>query len=61
MRQPKPGDKQQSLNQRMLGYHPVMSEGLEMQWIPGGYTSGGIAEVIIDPPSVGEYTVNPIG
>lgn len=34
--------------------------GTNTQWIPGGYTSGGIPEVIIDSPTVGTYSVKSI-
>ena len=58
-----------------LGKHPVRIDvpnptGLRMpsgnerganaQWIPGGYTSGGVMEAVIDSPSPGQYMVNPI-
>ena len=33
--------------------------GANEYWVPGGYTSGGIPEAIIDQPQLGEYTVNP--
>lgn len=35
-------------------------KGANPKWIPGGYTSGGIAEIIIDSPGPGQYTVRPI-
>ena len=31
--------------------------GANSQWIPGGYTSGGLLEAVIDSPQIGEYTV----
>lgn len=31
--------------------------GANLKWIPGGYTSGGLIEAIIDPPISGQYTV----
>ncbi len=34
--------------------------GANPQWIPGGYTSGGVMEAVIDSPSPGQYMVNPI-
>ena len=34
--------------------------GANSQWIPGGYTSGGLLEAIIDPPMIGAYIVTPI-
>lgn len=34
--------------------------GANSQWIPGGYTSGGLLETIIDPPVIGAYVVTPI-
>ncbi len=58
-----------------LGTHPVRidvpnSTGLRMpsgneaganaQWIPGGYTSGGVMEAVIDSPSPGQYMVSSI-
>jgi len=33
--------------------------GSNEYWIPGGYTSGGIPEAIIDQPQLGDYAVNP--
>ncbi|SMC92338.1 hypothetical protein, partial [Papillibacter cinnamivorans] len=35
-------------------------KGANFKWIPGGYTSGGIPEVIIDSPGPGQYIVRPI-
>ena len=35
-------------------------KGANPKWIPGGYTSGGIPEIIIDSPKPGQYTVRPI-
>ena len=29
-------------------------------WLPGGYTSGGIPEAVIDQIQFGQYTVSPI-
>ncbi len=58
-----------------LGTHPVRIDvpnptGLRMpsgnewgtnaQWIPGGYTNGGIMEAVIDPVNVGDYIVRTI-
>ena len=34
--------------------------GANSQWLPGGYTGGGIPEVTITSPKPGEYIVNPI-
>lgn len=34
--------------------------GASDKWIPGGYTSGGTPEAIIDSPPVGNYTVSRI-
>ena len=34
--------------------------GANSQWIPGGYTSGGLLEAIIDPPIAGQYVVTSI-
>ena len=34
--------------------------GATSKWIPGGYTSGGIPEIIIDSPSPGQYIVRTI-
>ena len=34
--------------------------GVNRQWIPGGHTSGGISEAIIDSPTVSQYTIKPI-
>ena len=35
-------------------------KGANSKWIPGGYTSGGIPEIIIDSPGPGQYTIRPI-
>ena len=35
-------------------------KGANPKWVPGGYTSGGIPETIIDSPGPGQYTVRPI-
>jgi hypothetical protein len=35
-------------------------KGANFKWIPGGYTSGGIPEIIIDSPGSGQYIVRPI-
>lgn len=35
-------------------------KGATSEWIPGGYTSGGIPEAIIDSPPVGDYTISNI-
>ena len=32
--------------------------GANSQWIPGGYTSGGLIEAIIDSPKMGQYVVS---
>ena len=32
--------------------------GANSQWLPGGYTGGGITEATINSPIVGEYIVN---
>ena len=29
-------------------------------WIPGGYTSGGVSEAVIDQIKLGEYTISDI-
>ena len=34
--------------------------GTNPQWIPGGYTSGGIPEAVINSPALGEYIIHPI-
>ena len=34
--------------------------GTNSQWIPGGYTSGGLLEAIIDSPKIGQYIITPI-
>jgi hypothetical protein len=34
--------------------------GANPQWVPGGYTSGGIPEATIDSPAPGAYIVNSI-
>lgn len=34
--------------------------GANSQWVPGGYTAGGIPEATIDPAVPGTYTANPI-
>ncbi len=34
--------------------------GANPQWIPGGYTNGGIMEAVIDPVNVGDYIVRTI-
>ncbi len=34
--------------------------GTNAQWIPGGYTSGGVIEAVIDSPSPGQYMVSSI-
>ena len=34
--------------------------GANKQWLPGGFTGGGIPEAIINPAKLGTYTVNPI-
>jgi hypothetical protein len=34
--------------------------GANSQWIPGGYTSGGIIEAVIDSPPPSQYFVSPI-
>jgi hypothetical protein len=33
--------------------------GVNKQWVPGGHTSGGIPEAIINPAQPGTYTVKP--
>ena len=35
-------------------------KGANLNWIPGGYTSGGIPEIIIDSPGPDQYVVKPI-
>ena len=32
-------------------------KGANLKWIPGGYTNGGIPEMVIDSPGPGQYTV----
>jgi hypothetical protein len=34
--------------------------GANSQWIPGGYTGGGIIEAVIDSPTPAQYVVNAI-
>ncbi|MEL4105382.1 hypothetical protein AAFA46_00890 [Oscillospiraceae bacterium WX1] len=34
--------------------------GANAQWVPGGYTSGKIPEIIIDSPAPGQYIVRPL-
>lgn len=34
--------------------------GANLQWKPGGYTSGGIPEATINAPQLGEYTLKTI-
>ena len=34
--------------------------GANEQWLPGGYTAGGIPEATINPAAPGTYTVNPV-
>ena len=34
--------------------------GANNQWIPGGYTSGGIPEAVINSPTIEQYVINPI-
>jgi hypothetical protein len=34
--------------------------GANSQWLPGGYTSGGIPEAVVDPAQPGQYTTNQI-
>lgn len=34
--------------------------GANEQWLPGGYTAGGIPEATINPALPGTYTVNPV-
>jgi hypothetical protein len=35
-------------------------KGANSQWIPGGFTKGGIPEAIIASPKPGTYTVRPL-
>ena len=35
-------------------------KGANAQWIPGGYTRGGIPEIIIDSPAPRQYVIRPI-
>jgi hypothetical protein len=35
-------------------------KGANLNWIPGGYTLGGIPEMIIDSPAPGQYIINSI-
>ena len=59
------------LSQGSLGTNPVRIDivnptglrlpsgnewGANAQWIPGGHTSGGLMEAIIDSPKIGQYT-----
>lgn len=34
--------------------------GVNSNWLPGGYTSGGVKEAIVDAAKKGEYTVKPV-
>ena len=34
--------------------------GANQNWLPGGFTSNGIPEAVIDSPTPGQYTVSQI-
>jgi hypothetical protein len=63
------------LDRGYLGDNPVLVEvakparlrmpsgnepGANLQWRPGGYTSGGVPEAVIDQIPSGAYTIRPV-